>query len=195
VRPLLERQKAKEDKMKKNILATMVVLAGITASGVAVARGFGQEGGGRGGPAGFDFAAVDADGDGKITPAEMQAFRQAEIAGLDADGNGLISAEEMVAKQMVRMQARAEEMAKARIEAQDSNGDGQLSAAEMAMPGMPTGMFERLDTDKDGAISTAELDAAREKMGDRRGQGHGKGDGEHRGRGGRGWMGSDGDDN
>ena len=46
----------------------------------------------RGGPmAGLDFAAVDADKDGKITVAEMTAHRAARFAAADTDKDGKLS--------------------------------------------------------------------------------------------------------
>lgn len=136
----------------------------------------------------FDFAEVDADKDGKITPEEMQAFRAAEIAGLDADGDGLITEAELAAHITAQMSERAAEMAKQRIAAHDTDGDGALSAAEMSQPPMPVGMFGRLDADGDGAVSQEEVDSARDRMADRmNGRGDHGGRGDHEGRGG--WFG------
>ena len=68
---------------------TALVIAGLTATtiaGVALAEGPGGMGMMRGGPmAGLDFAAVDADKDGKITVAEMTAHRAARFAAADTD--------------------------------------------------------------------------------------------------------------
>ena len=133
----------------------------------------------------FDFAAMDGDGDGKVTQAEMQAHRQAELTGMDADGDGLISQPELAAFMAERMQKMADQIATDRIEMQDSDGNGKLSAAEMQMPPMAGRMFERLDTDGDGALSQAEIDAMHKKMAGR---------GEH-GKRKHGWFGWGGDDN
>jgi hypothetical protein len=105
---------------------------------------------------------------------------------LDADGNGLISRDELIAAHVRMATERAARMADRRLAAQDANGDGQLSAAELAAPPMPPKrLFERADTDGDGAISEAEFEAAMERMGDRIGKG-GRG-----GRHGHGWWGDD----
>ena len=138
----------------------------------------GRMGGDGVGPmAAFDFAAIDTNKDGKLTPQEMDAWRAAQAAALDADGDGLISADELTQKHMQAMQARAADMATRMIERRDTDGDGKLSAVEMATPPMPERLFERMDTDNDGALSEAEIDAAKERMtemrGNRRG-GHGR---------------------
>ncbi|WP_415184029.1 EF-hand domain-containing protein [Phaeovulum sp.] len=130
----------------------------------------------------FDFAKYDTDGDGKITQDEIRAVRAAEAAALDANGDGKISAEELVAQEMAGVQARVEARVKARIAAQDADGDGMLSAAELASRPMPMMMFDRFDTDNDGAISTAEMEAAKARMQDRMGKkGKAKGDHDRRG--------------
>lgn len=142
---------------------------------------------GLGGP-GFDFATLDADGDGKITRAELDAARQGRIAGLDADGDGRISRDELIAHHTREAQARATRMAEAMMDSLDADGDGFLAAAELAARPVPVRMFDRLDTDGDGAISQAEADAARDRMAQRGGHG---GHGGHGGKGGGhgGWFG------
>jgi Ca2+-binding EF-hand superfamily protein len=194
---------AKENRpMTSKILIAAFAIA-LTPAVVAAQQG-GMMGGDRGGAGfgpGFDFAAVDANGDGKVTQDEVKAYRAARIAGIDADGDNLISAEELAAMMTAHMQERVDKMAAARIEAQDVNGDGKLSVEEMLAPPMNGRMFSRIDTDGDGAVSEAEIAAAREKMGERGGRGmrgHGKGDhrmGDHDQKGGHGWFGRGGDDN
>lgn len=145
-----------------------------------------------GGPfGGFDFAAVDTDKDGKITQAEMQAWRAAEVAGVDADKDGKLSADELKAMQMKRMEERATDMATKMVERMDADGDGLLSAAELAARPGPAMMFDRIDADGDGAVTEEEIAAARAAMMDRVGEGHGRGRGEGRdghGHGMRGWF-------
>ncbi|MEZ5779268.1 MAG: EF-hand domain-containing protein [Paracoccaceae bacterium] len=113
---------------------------------------------------GFDFAEVDADGDGKITAAELQAHRNAEVAGLDADGDNLISVEELTAHMAARMQDRVAAAAKARVEAGDLDGDGKLSVEEMMAPPMAGRMFARFDADGDGAVSQEEIAAMQDRF-------------------------------
>jgi hypothetical protein len=125
------------------------------------------------GPAGFDFATLDADGDGSVTKAEMDAFRAARGAEIDTDGDGFLTAEELAGMHIRAFTARANDMAVRMVEMRDSDGDGKLSAAEMiARPG-PEMLFDRIDADGDGAVTQAEADAARSMMMERMGD-HGE---------------------
>lgn len=136
---------------------------------------------------GIDFATLDTDKDGKISVAEMEAFRTARVAAMDSDQDGKLSAAELSAMHMARMQVRADAMAARMIERHDADGDGFLTVAELATPPAPQRLFERADTDGDGALSAAEVEAARERMAgmrDGRGKGHGHGRGDHGG----GWF-------
>lgn len=141
-------------------------MGGMMGGGFHGAMGFG---------AGFDFAAIDTDSDGKLTEAEIRAHRQAGMAGFDADGDGLISAAELSGQMMQRMQERAEAMAAARIARSDIDGDGKLSAAELLSPPMAGRMLSRIDADGDGAITEDEIAAARAAMAEHRGEGRGEG--------------------
>ena len=98
-----------------------------------------------------DFAALDADGDGKVSREEFRAYRQAMVSGIDGDGDGKISAAELEAHMSVRMAERIREMAEARIAAQDLDGDGALSIEEMIAPPMPPRLFDRADADGEDA--------------------------------------------
>lgn len=127
-----------------------------------------QGGGGPHGGAAFfqpaDFAAMDADADGKITAAEMDAFRSAKIAAADTDGDGFLSAEEMQAMAMAQMQMRAKAGAERMLDRFDADKDGKVSLAEMEPRSDTERMVDRLDTDNDGAVSEAELAAAKDGM-------------------------------
>lgn len=131
---------------------------------------------GAGGFALMQFDAIDADKDGRITEAEMDAHRAGQVTALDADGDGKISVDELKARQMAAMEQRATERATRMMQRMDSDGDGFLSAAELATPAAPARMFDRLDTDGDGAVTRAEAEAAQARMADRRGHrdGHGQ---------------------
>lgn len=181
--------------MNRNATLSAIALATVLGAAVTTAafaeRGsHGPDGMGMMGPGPmFDFAEIDANGDGKITKEELAAHRAARAAALDADKDGKISAAELQAQIEARMSARAADMAARMIEMRDTDGDGLLSAAELAEPPMGTmgdRMFDRADADDDGAITEDEVEAARERMAERmEGRGHGMGHG--MGHGPRGW--------
>ncbi|MGQ0565529.1 MAG: EF-hand domain-containing protein [Gemmobacter sp.] len=112
----------------------------------------------------FDFAAIDADGDGQVTRAEVEAHRAARVAAVDADKDGKLSAAEIKARAMERAAAQADAIAARMIERHDSDGDGLISVAELEAGPKPIDIFDRIDGDKDGAISAEEAEAARKQM-------------------------------
>ncbi len=165
----------------KTLFAAVLAVAGaaiVTIPGFALAQGMGE---GRGMMPSFE--TLDADGDGKVTKAEVQTFRANMVAGADANGDGLLNLEELTAQEAKMIQAMAADHASRRLEAQDADGDGQLSAEELLTPPMPraAAVFDRLDADADGAVSQEEFAAIGEVMGRHGRQGHGMGQGMHDG--------------
>ncbi len=153
-------------------LSLAALVAGSLGSAAMADRMRDHHGWRMGGEGGFDFAAADADGDGRLTADEMKAHRAARIADLDADKDGRISAEEMIARDMKEAEARIRARVGKMMERMDADGDGALTAAEvMAMPMPGERMFGWLDKDGDGAVSKAEFDTARDRMHDRMGKG------------------------
>ncbi len=133
-------------------------------------------------PPKMDFAAMDADKDGNITKAEAEAFQAAQIAAMDANKDGQISADELtafhLAKMKENMDAHAKEKAAKMIERLDTDKDGAVSIAELsARPGADK-MFDRIDGNSDGVISTEELAAAQNFM---EKSGEGRRGGDHKG--------------
>ena len=142
----------------------------------------------------LDLKTLDADGDGKVTMAEVQAKRAAAAKSVDADGDGLLNAEELLAAEMAQVKTRIEARVKGRIAALDSDKDGKLSAAELSAPPMPVRMFERFDANNDGALSAEEMAAMQARMAKRMQDRGWDGDdwgrrGHHGDRDGRGWFG------
>lgn len=138
--------------MKKQILiATLLSLTTAAAGTIAVAKpGFGPE---RQRPT---FEQLDADSDGQLTQAEMEAMTKNRFSEVDANADGLLSAEELAAHQQARIAERTARM----IEKFDKDGDGQLSATEMPERPGPHNFLEKADTDGNGSISKAEFDTA-----------------------------------
>lgn len=176
--------------------AGVVGMANANQNGPCHKGGFGSHGshsgfGGRGGPAPVSFETLDADGDGKVTPAEIEAQKTARFKASDTDGDGMLSVEEMIAQGERRESERRVQRVKKMIERLDTDGDGKLSADEVQAMGKGDGgskgeeMFKRLDTDGDGAISAEEYKARKGPRmghkGPRMGhEGH-EGHGEHKG--------------
>lgn len=155
-------------------LAVALAAAAITLPVMTQARGAPGMGDGPGMMLNFD--QLDADKDGKVTEAEVAAFRTNMVAGADADKDGLLSVEELTAHEVKMIEGVAAEHAARRIADQDANGDGKLSVEEMLAAPLPTAIFDKMDADGDGAVSQAEFDEARAQMQDHGpGRDHGRG--------------------
>ncbi|MEI9926672.1 MAG: ca2+ sensor protein [Sphingomonas sp.] len=156
--------------MKKTIVA-----AALGATLVASAA-FAQDGQER--PRwGDPLERADANHDGVVTKDEVLADVGARFAKLDANHDGKISAEEREAYAGAMRERMAQRgpggpggRGMGRV---DTDGDGTISLAEMQA--QATERFDRVDTNHDGKIDQAERDAARERMmammRDRRGPG------------------------
>ena len=93
------------------------------------------------------FESVDADGDGKLTQAEIDKVRNDRHAAHDADGDGNLSLEEFAGlwHETTRpLTVRAFQML-------DTDGDAVVTRAEYDRP--LAGIVERLDRDRDGGLS------------------------------------------
>jgi hypothetical protein len=155
-----------ETMMKTYALSALLaaLLAGSALTTAALA-----DRGDRGGPGAVmmpPFEEVDTNGDGQLTREEIDAWRTTRATAIDTNGDGSVSLEELTAAEAAQAAERAQRM----MEARDANGDGMLTAAEMMLPAVPDRMFDRIDTDGDGAISKAEAEAASERMADRMGR-------------------------
>ena len=165
---------------KKSAVVALAVLGALTGTAALAERG-GMGMGGMGGPGEGRgallmemFDAIDADKDGKVTYAEMEAHRKAEFDAADANKDGALSADELSARALARFQEKLAERTQAMLDNMDNDGSGSLSADEMGEgPGMRN--FARIDADNDGAITKAEAEGA---MQHRKKRGHGWGMGE-----------------
>lgn len=116
------------------------------------------------GKAGFDFATLDADGDGEISLQDLEAAQTARRAALDSDGDGFVTLEDM---QAIGRKG-ADERAKRMFDRFDADGDGKIAIEDLPQRrGGAEKMFDRMDADGDGVVSKAEFEAAKEKMRDR----------------------------
>lgn len=131
-----------------------IVLAAVAVTGTsALAKGPGR---------GMDvtFQELDADGNGEITKAEMDAHRKARFSKADTNGDGKLSVEEMQA----RAQEHAKERAGKMLERHDANKDGFLTEDELPKPRKAGKFFDRMDADGNGAISEEEFAQAKDRM-------------------------------
>lgn len=161
--------------MQKRDMATAVILACVLGAGM-VSPVLAERGPQEGPMPGFLFDTLDADKDGKVTAAEIEANRAARVKAADANNDGLMSADELAAMRLAEMSERAKAHAAEMVTRMDTDGDAMLSGAELAARPGPARMFKRIDTDGDGAISREEAAAAADMHADRRGK---RGDSHH----------------
>ena len=144
-------------KTRTKTLTAIAIAAALGGTALAGAGYAGHRGGGHGmdflegGPLGLSamevFAAVDADGDGKLTQAEIDKVRDDRHAAHDADGDGNLSLKEFAGlwhETTQPLTVRAFQML-------DTDGDAVVTRAEYDRP--LAGIVERLDRDRDGGLS------------------------------------------
>ncbi len=111
-------------------------------------RRAGLGGPGGGGNFGAQIAAMDKDGDGKVSRAEYLGPPPL-FDRLDADKDGSLSKDEVA-----RMAALFNGTPAERFRAMDKDGDGKIGRDEFL--GQPA-RFDQIDADKDGSLSLEEL--------------------------------------
>jgi Ca2+-binding EF-hand superfamily protein len=111
------------------------------------------------------FGKMDADKNGQLDRAEIEQFEkqkalaeaqarnEAFIDQLDVNKNGQISATEFAKLATERAAVSAQPI----LNREDGNRDGQISLVEHRTATLAN--FDRIDTDKDGVVSVAEMKA------------------------------------
>lgn len=153
-------------------LKTKLVLAGVGLA-LAMTPIMAQAKGGHGPRVMFE--ELDADGNGSITEAEMQAHRAARFTTADTDEDGSLSRAELEAQMKSGDEDRMERRLNRMMDRLDADDNGALSQEELAQAGGDRRGrgFLRLDKDGDGAVSKAEFDEmGKGRRGGRDGSGH-----------------------
>lgn len=96
------------------------------------------------------FERMDTDKDGRVTRAEAEAIERQLFDRIDANKDGAITRQE--SEEGTRA-LRAKEL-EMRFKALDGNADGRLTQPESKLP---PAIFDRLDQDKDHALTQAEF--------------------------------------
>lgn len=97
------------------------------------------------------FLRLDANNDGKLAPDELAAATKKREWAIDANADRQLSAAEIEAAMQKRIAKRRERI----MQLMDTNKDGAITEAEMDQ--VLNDMFDKADTDDDGAVSLAEI--------------------------------------
>lgn len=111
------------------------------------------------------FKVMDTNGDGRLSPDEHAAGAKRMFDAMDANKDGTVTIAEMdaVHKNVPGKEPKSSDLSSIeKIKVVDQNGDGLLSADEHAAGSRK--MFSKMDADRDGFLSRAELTAGHEKM-------------------------------
>lgn len=133
------------------------------------------------------FAAIDANSDGFVTQDEMKAHHETKRAEMKTKREARKAEAEAAGKPPKADRERKRDIDPAKAEEWkakhaeraashwagiDTDGDGKLSLAEFTAEHIK--FFDKLDADSDGTITAAELEAAKAKKKERRGEWPGK---------------------
>lgn len=132
-------------------------------------------------PMPLDFAAIDTDGNGSLSRAELQARAVSRLARADANNDGALDRAELVA---VLSDGRGQLVALFSVDPAEAMADRLLALAggtesgKVEVAALADMRVNRLlafaDTDHDAAISKAEADAMQAKVADWHGDRHGR---------------------
>jgi Ca2+-binding EF-hand superfamily protein len=156
---------------KKSTVALLALAGAVLVSGLATGAmaQMGPEDGDHGPRMAEMFAAIDADSDGKVTQEELTTHRAAMFTAADTNGDGKLDTEELAARELARFTETLPDRTARMLERRDANGDGSIQASEIG-EGPMEDHFARIDTDDDGAISQAEVEAMRDRFAEHRGK-------------------------
>ncbi len=114
---------------------------------------------------GPSFDEIDANKDGSLSKTELEAVGAARFAEADENGDGALSKEEIQKRMSKRAASRVDRM----MERLDADKDGKLTQAELEARPRRGEAFARIDADSNGSISKEEFEARRGKLRKQRG--------------------------
>jgi Ca2+-binding EF-hand superfamily protein len=135
--------------MKTRTIIIVAAILSLPVAGIAVAKA------GKSHHAQERFAAIDTNGDGKITREEDQAHADSRFAKADTNGDGAVTAAEMKAAMLAKMSTRLDRRIAKHMDRADTDKDGVISNAEARAAG--DARFERMDKNDDGVIEMSEV--------------------------------------
>ncbi|MEO1000202.1 MAG: EF-hand domain-containing protein [Pseudomonadota bacterium] len=155
--------------MRMTTLAGAVALVSLGATG-AVAQNLN---GGRSAGLLTQFDTLDTDGSGTLSAEEIAAGRAAAFAAADSNGDGQLSEAEMAdmleARFRAAARANAEALAPRTLSRLDRDEDDTVDDEEFTRAGRrQEQVLGRADTDGDGEVSRAEIEALVAERGERR---------------------------
>lgn len=113
-----------------------------------------------------EVKTMDTNKDGTVSPAEHAAGAKKMFGMMDANHDGKVNASEMDAAHSSKPNSskpNSHEMSSAeKIKVVDANHDGVLTAQEHS--DASKAMFEKMDEDKDGRLTLAEIQTGHEQM-------------------------------
>lgn len=112
------------------------------------------------------FESADANGDGLVTRDEFMSARAERFAKLDRNGDGFIDRAD--AGEQAAERPRPAKRMRGMMARMDADGDGKVSQSEFVDAGAK--MFDRADTDHSSSLDKTEIEAAKNKLRERRRQ-------------------------
>ena len=101
------------------------------------------------------YSVTDVDGNGYVSPIEMNAYAEQQSSTMDADKSGSVSRDEYVncSMEMMGQQAKSEERTEADMQSLDADGDGTITQSEFMQAG--AGTHAKVQTGDQEAIDRA----------------------------------------
>lgn len=143
-------------KSKSGSVSTGLKLTALIGVAIVTLGGAAWAGGGKWHGAMFDH--LDANKDQQVNKQEFAPFADKRFTKLDADADGIVTTAEIDAHLQKRLERHRDRL----LKRFDGDGDGKVTRSEFdTHMGQ---MFDRVDKDDDGSVSRAEADEMRKHM-------------------------------